>query len=123
MQVRMDGDVAVLSGVGPLMNDPRYPSAAGDLKELLEVGCRRFVLEASDIREAGSPLLGLLLTLTREVRHWRGELVLARPSRALRGAMEEMQLEEYWDVFETVDDALAFFRRHEVGPGGVAGDA
>ncbi len=51
------------------------------------------------------------MTITREIRQHGGEAVLAHPSREVEKYLAMMQLDDYWDVFGTVDDALEFFRR------------
>ncbi len=110
LNVRYAGDVAILSNVARLMNDPRYTSVGQDVGELLDEGIRKFVLELRDVREAGAPLLGVLMTLTRRIRKDGGEVVLARPSRSMEHLLETMRMEEYWDVFEDIAAAEAFFR-------------
>ena len=111
LNIRFDGDVAILSNVGRLMNDPRYVDAAADVRELLDAGHRRFVIELAGVAETGATLLGLLMTLTRQVRGRGGEVALARVGRPMKAFLDEMQMDDYWDVFEGVDDALADFRR------------
>lgn len=111
LNVRVDGDLVVLSNFGPLLNDPRHFDAGRHLQELLDQGRRRFVLELKGIREMGSTSMGLLVTLTRQVRQQGGELVLAGASRETLAFLDEMAMDDYWDVFESVDDAKAFFQR------------
>jgi anti-sigma B factor antagonist len=110
LHIRVDGDVVVLSNIGHLMNDPRYTSAGQDVQELLAQGFKNFILELADTRESGPPLLGLLMTLTREVRRSGGEVVLARLNRGLERYVEMMQMDEFWEVFATVNDAKEFFQ-------------
>ena len=77
IHLRTVGDHAVvLSGVGRLMNDPRYSSAAEAIGPPLDAGRRRWVIEVADVRDAGPPLLGVLMTLTRRIRQAGGEVVL-----------------------------------------------
>ncbi len=117
IQVRYAGEVAILSGIGYLMNDPRHFDAGRDVGELLHEGCRRFVLELVGVRETGATLLGLLMTLTRLVRKERGEVVLAQVSKTMLKYLETMQMEDYWDIFEKADEAAGFLKR----PGDRAG--
>jgi anti-sigma B factor antagonist len=111
LHVRYDGGVAILSNLGRAMNDPRYVDAAREVEGLLDEGCREFVLEMREVREAGAPLLGVLMTLTRRIRGDRGEIVLAGVPKAMARYLAEMQMEEYWDRFQTVDEAKASFSR------------
>ena len=111
LNIRIDGDVAILSNFARLMNDPRYVDARGDLRDLLDQGYRKFVLDLSGARETGPSFLGLLMTLTRQVEHDRGEAVLANLSREMQRYLGEMQMEDYWDVFASVQEGTEFFRR------------
>ncbi|QEH33906.1 hypothetical protein OJF2_24380 [Aquisphaera giovannonii] len=111
LNVRLDGDLAVLSNFGRMMNDPRYVDAAADVRELLDRGVRNFVIELAGIRETGKSLLAILMTITRDVRKAGGEVVIAHPSREIEGHLAMMQMEDYWDVFPTVVDAAEFFGR------------
>ncbi len=112
LNVRSVGDVVILSNFARLMNDPRYVDAARDLAELLDRGARRFVIDLTGVRETGASFLGLLMTLTRRIRQERGEAVLANPSREMRAfLLDEMQMEEYWDILPSVEEAVAFQSR------------
>jgi anti-sigma B factor antagonist len=112
LNVRIDGDLAILSNFGRLLNDPRHFDAGRDVKELLEQGHRQFVLELGGIREMGPTSLGLLTTLTRLVRQHGGEAVLAGASRGTEDYINMMQMDAYWDLFESVEEARGFFHRH-----------
>src|SRR5262249_11773612 len=111
LNIPIDGDVAILSNFARLMNDPRYVDAQQDLRDLLDQGYRKFVLDLSGARETGPSFLGLLMTLTRQVEHDRGEAVLANLSREMQRYLGEMQMEDYWEVFASVQEATEFLRR------------
>ena len=53
------------------------------------------------------------MTITREIRAAKGEAVLAHPSRDVEKYLAMMQLDDYWDVFGTVEEAKGFFRHNE----------
>lgn len=109
LSVRRDGDVAVLGNFGGLLNDPRHFDASRDVRELMREGARHFVLEMANIREIGETALGLMVTLTRLIRQEKGEVVLAKPAKGVMAFLAEMQMDDYWDVFETTDEAIASF--------------
>src|SRR5262249_43753537 len=117
LNIRIDGDVVVLSNFARLMNDPRYVDARGDVRDLLDEGRRNFVLDLGGVRETGSSFLGLLMTLTRLVRQQKGEVVLAHLSRELERVLLLMQLDDHWDVFPSVREASGSFRRGSPGTG------
>jgi anti-anti-sigma factor len=113
LNIRVDGDVAILSNFARLMNDPRYVDAARDVRDLLDQGMQNYVLELAGVRETGSSFLGLLMTISREIRQRGGEAVLAHPSRDVEKYLAMMRMDEYWDIFGTVDEAKGFFHRDE----------
>lgn len=111
LHARFDGDVAILSNVGRGMNDPRYTDAGHEVRGLLDEGYRKFVVELRNVSETGPPLLGLLMTMTRQIRQRGGEVVLAGLSRSMQSFLVEMQMEDSWDVFRGVREAVEDFRR------------
>lgn len=102
LNARLDGDVAILSNFGGLLNDPRHFDAGRDVRDLLAQGVRKFVLEMSNIRELGTTALGLLVTITRLIRQAGGEIVLAKPGKGVVKFLEEMRMDDYWDVAPSV---------------------
>jgi anti-sigma B factor antagonist len=111
LNIRFDGPIAILSNFARLMNDPRYVDAARDVEELLDQGHHNFILELAGVRETGSSFLGVLVTITREIRQRGGEAVLARPSKDVEKYLTMMQMDEYWDIFGSVEEAGKFFNR------------
>ena len=67
IHVRLDGDIAILNNVGTTMNDPRYFDAAQEVGDLPSQGFRLFVIKLRGANDPGSPLLGLLMTMTRQI--------------------------------------------------------
>ena len=112
VNIRIDGDVVILSNFGRLMNDPRYVDASRDIEDLLDEGYKSFVMDLGGVRETGSTFLGLLMTLTRRIRQSGAEAVLANLNRQMNEFLfKEMQMEEFWDVFPGVQEGIEFFRR------------
>ncbi len=120
INIRSAGEVAVLSNIGRLMNDPRHFDAGRDVRELLDQGYRRFVLELGGAREPGSTVLGLLTTLTRQVRQAGGEAVLANVSPPMSAYLDLMRMDDFWDVFDDAAEATAFLGRSEDRAGRLA---
>jgi anti-anti-sigma factor len=109
LQVRLEGGIAILNSLGRLMNDPRYVDASKDVKDLLSQDIRAFIIELRGLGEISSPLLGLLMTITRQIRQHDGEVVLAGVSRDLEKYLDDMRLEDFWDVFRSVQEAKGHF--------------
>lgn len=115
LSIRHDGDVTILANFGRFMNDPRYVDAAKEVADLLDLGERSFIMEMSGVHETGGSFLGVLMTMTREIRRRGGEVVMAHVGGHVGPYLAEMQLDDYWDVFRTVEEAKRFFRRGEPG--------
>jgi len=115
IHVRFEGEVAVLSGVARLMNDPRHFDALRDIGDLLDQGYFRFVLELGNVRETGPTVLGLLMSLTRKVRQADGEAVLANLTPPMEKFLDEMRMDAYWDVFDDAEEAITFLARRRIG--------
>jgi anti-sigma B factor antagonist len=110
LHIRIDGDIAILSNFGRLMNDPRYFDSSKETTALLDQAIQKFIFELAGVTETGSTVLALLTTLTRQIRKEGGEVVLAKVNRAMDNFIKMMQMEDYWDVFGQVDEAIGFFR-------------
>ncbi len=110
IQVRFEGEVAILSNIGRAMNNPRYVDAASEVADLLDSGTRGFVIEMRGAGEVGPPLLGLLMTLTRQIRREGGEVVLAGLGRGTVEYLSEMRMDDVWDVYRSVQEAQGHFK-------------
>jgi anti-sigma B factor antagonist len=113
LYIRQDGDVTILSNFGRLMNDPKYVDAVRDVDEQIDEGGRKFVMELAGVHETGASFLGVLMTLTRTIRRRGGEVVIVRPSPQIEAFLAAMQMDDYWDVFRTTDEAKRFFGRRD----------
>ncbi len=110
LNIRVDGDIVVLSNFGRLMNDPKYIDAGRDTSDLLEQGFTKFILDLGGFRETGSSFLGLLMTMTRRIRQHDAEAVLAHLAPVTESFINDMRMDDYWDIFKTVEEAIRFFR-------------
>jgi anti-anti-sigma regulatory factor len=111
LNVQVDGDIVVLSNFARLMNDPKYVDASRDTRDMLEQGFRKFILDLGGVREPGSGFLGLLLTMTRQIRQQGGEAALAHLSQETEYFINEMRIDDYWDIFGSVAEAHRFLDR------------
>jgi anti-sigma B factor antagonist len=111
INIRVAGDLVVLSNFARLMNDPRHFDAAADVKAQLDQGHRNFALELRDVQSLGSSGVGLLITITRLIRQSGGDVVLVNPSRAMETLIEDMKLDTLWDVVRSVDEARSSLGR------------
>jgi anti-sigma B factor antagonist len=108
INARIDDRVVVLSGFGRLMNDPKHFDASQTVRALLDEGHRAFVFDLTGLPDLGSSALGLLTTLTRLIRHYDGDAVVAHASHRVGVTLDEMRMDAYWETFDTVEEAKVF---------------
>jgi anti-sigma B factor antagonist len=108
INVRVEGEIVILSNFARLMNDPRHFDAGRDVKDLLDQDHHNFILDLGGLREIGSSGLGLLTTLTRLIRQHDGDAVLANLGFEAEAFKDSMRMDSYWDLFEAVDEARKF---------------
>ena len=111
INIAYEGDVVILSNFGALLNDPRHFDASRDVRAELEKGRRRFVLDLRGLRDLGSAGLGLLMTISRLIRHYDGDAVVADLGPETEKFLDEMRMDTYWEFFKDVEEALAYYRR------------
>ena len=111
INIRFEGDVVVLSNFGRLLNDPRHFDASRDVRAELDQGRRKFVFDLVGLRDVGSAGLGLLMTLTRLIRQYDGDAVLAELGPDTEKFLDEMRMDSYWEMFKDVEEAKSYFDR------------
>lgn len=111
VHIRVESDVVIVSNFGRLMDDPRHFDAVKDVGEMIAEGFRKFALELKGVNEMGDSGMGLLITLTREIRKESGEVVLISPSRSMQRILADMHLEDYWDIVPHIAAATEYFAR------------
>lgn len=110
INVNYEGDVLILSNFARLMNDPRHFDAVRDVRELLDQGHRKFVLDLKNLREIADAGLGLLTTLTRLIRQHSGDAVLSNVRKEAMQYLDEMRMDAYWEIFESDTEATDYFK-------------
>lgn len=106
---RMDHGVTVVGNLAGVIHDASLHDASRDLDALLDAGHRKFIFELSGVGSLGPSALGLLMTLTRQIRKRSGEVVFARVGRSTMEVLETMQMDAHWDLYRTVPEAIASF--------------
>lgn len=111
VHIRVENDIVIVSNFGRLMDDPRHFDAVKDVGEMLDQGFRKFALELKGVNEMGDSGMGLLITITREIRKASAEVVLISPSRSMQRILADMQLDDFWDVVPNAEAATQYFTR------------
>lgn len=114
INIRVEDGMTILSNFGRLMNDPKHFDAPQEVAGWLDQGERDFVMELNSVHETGAGFLGLLTTITRTIRKAGGDVVIVRPSPAVRRLVDEMRMDDFWDLFDTLEEARDFYHRNDV---------
>lgn len=109
--IAMHGDVAVIDCSGRIV--------AGELEEL-QTSARaainqagRVILNFRSVEFIDSTGLGMLAVLCLSARKQQGDVKLVAPSPAIQEILEITMLGRIFDVFRTVDEALAAFSKQD----------
>ncbi len=111
MRIREDvrKDVAVLTVTGTLMSGPEVAPFHDHVKQLVERGINRIVVDLSKPAWCGSAMLGVLVASLSTVRNAGGDLRLAGIRERIRSLFVVTQLAEVFQTADTVDRAVASF--------------
>lgn len=85
-------------------------SAGEELQELVSGDQTRLVIELSRVSIVDSTGLALLMQLVTRARLSGGRVVLASPTPFVQGVLEVTRLDQWFEVFPTLDAALSALR-------------
>lgn len=105
------GDVSVIELEGNLMGGPDAGSLNNKLHELVDAKKTKVVVDMGGVQYINSTGLGLLIGGVTTMRNAGGSLKLARPSEKITGLIKIAKLHSVFEVFTTVADAVASFKK------------
>jgi len=106
---RMQGDVAVLSLSGKLMGGPDAEAARQMIRETLEKGTRKILIDVGEVSWVNSTGLGILIASHVTVTNAGGHLKLCRVNNRIKQLFIVTQLQSVFDTYDTEGDALRSF--------------
>ena len=121
ISVRPQGDVRILEfteglaaeGKGvmnPLdLRGHRLTDLSRTLRDLLDEGCRRFVLDLGAVMFLDSAGLGELIACRKRTLRHGGDICLLHPTGKVRERLEMLHLTRVFGVFDDESEALASF--------------
>jgi len=114
IEVRQSGDVHIVDCSGRLEFGEATAKLRSTSKELIAAGGRYFLLNLLDVPWLDSSAMGEVVAFHKRAREKRGvvRLVLNTQSRTL---FTLTQLEKMFDIFDSLDPALAAFSGPEGG--------
>ena len=105
------GDITVLTLSGKMMLDAKSASLHSYIKELIEQGRNKVVIDMGKITWFGSTGLGALLASYTSLKDNDGELKVARATRKIRSVFMFTQIIKVLENFDTVDEAVAALKK------------
>jgi len=100
-------DIVVLNLSGKVMGGPDYEKFHGAIKELLEQGHRKYLLDLSGVDWINSTGIGILVSGYHSIKAAEGVMVICGANKRVRGIYYVSQLDKIFDAYETSAEALA----------------
>jgi len=107
------GQITILELTPKVMAEVAHDLFVLVIQTLLAEGRSLVIVDISQLRWINSQGLGLLVGAYRIVNEHGGRIVIAGPQRRVQDLMRIVGMLSVWDVYETVDEAVASFE--EVG--------
>ena len=106
---RTEGDVVVISLSGQLMGGPDAEAVRQLIRENLDAGRKKLVIDIGDISWVNSTGLGILIASHVTVSNAGGTLKLCRVSHRISQIFMVTKLHTVFETFDTVEQALESF--------------
>ncbi|ADK30646.1 STAS domain-containing protein [Brachyspira pilosicoli] len=84
-------------------------SIESELDALIESGSINLILEISKVEYLSSSGIRVFINMMRKIKDKNGRLVLASVPDVIKKILKTVDLEDLFEVFDSVDDALATF--------------
>ena len=108
---KMQGDVALIELKGKLMGGSETSEIHAKVKELIEKGVNKVVMDLGKVSWMNSTGLGALMGSLTSLRSAKGDLKFARVTEKVKSLFMITKLITIFDTFETVEEALAAFEK------------
>lgn len=106
---KMIDDVAILSMKGKLMGGPETTAIHDMVKELVEEGTTRVVLDLTKVSWLNSTGLGTIMASSTTISNAGGELKIAGLQDKAKGLFSIAKLDSVFKIYGTPDRAAADF--------------
>ena len=107
--MRTEGDAAVIALSGQLMGGPDAEAVPQLIRENLEAGRRKIVIDIGDISWVNSTGLGILIASHLTVTNAGGCLKLSRVSHRISQIFMVTKLHTVFETYDSVEQALRGF--------------
>lgn len=106
---RMENDVVVLTLSGKLMGGPDAEEVRDVIRQSLDAGQKRFLIDLGDVSWVNSTGLGILIASHVTITQAGGAIKLSRVSKRINQIFMVTKLHTVFDTYETTEEALARF--------------
>ena len=103
------GEVMVLELSGKIMGGPDFDKFKGEITDLIEKGFTNVILDMSGVPWINSTGLGILITGYHSLKAAEGSMKICNVKERVLSIFYISQLENIFQVFETMDEAMASF--------------
>lgn len=103
------GDVVLLSLSGKMMNGPESVDLYPYVKQMIADGKKQVIVDMGKIKWFSSTGLGALMASYASLKNSGGEMKIARPTRRIYSVFYQMELNNFFDTYDKIDDALNAF--------------
>lgn len=110
LKVEIKDDIAILTLAGELMDGPDVLPFHARIKQLVEDGTTRVIVDFSSVRWFGSAMLGVLTASLATVKSAGGDLRLVGITRRIESILMVTSLASAFQTFRTVNRAMVSFK-------------
>lgn len=105
----MQGDVAIINLKGKLMGGPETQSIHEKVKELVENGVKKVVIDLGKVKWMNSSGLGALMGAMTTLRNAGGDLKLANVTDKVQSLFMITKLITIFETYNSVEEAVKSF--------------
>ncbi len=109
--ITQQGGVTIIRLSGSLLGGPDAGVLKNKLHELLEAGRKNVVLDLREVEFMNSSGLAMLINSLTTTKSSGGDLRLANASEKILTLIKVTKLSSVFQTFESVEDAVATFRK------------
>ena len=105
VKTRMEGDVAVISVSGKLMGGPESDALRNEVKNLIDDGSKKFVVNLKGVPWINSTGLGALMAVYTSIQRSEGVLKLCHVSDRIQSLFMITKLLTIFDTYPSVESS------------------
>jgi anti-sigma B factor antagonist len=102
--------ITVIELEGNVMGGPDATNLNDQLHALIDGNKKKVVIDLEDVKFINSSGLGMLIGGLTTLRNSGGEMKLARASKKIEDLLKMTKLSTVFDIYKTVNDAVAAFK-------------